>query len=128
MDQLIKNYHLAQLNIGKILAPMDNPVMQEFAANLDTINLLAEGSPGFIWRFKDENNDATSVRLFDDDLLIINMSVWEQIADLFAFTYKTAQQALARLAHLKQYGETPFAFSFRQKFTVEEYINFDGHP
>jgi len=54
-------YHLAQVNIGKILGPMDSPVMAEFKNNLDRINALAEASKGFIWRLKDDNNNATSI-------------------------------------------------------------------
>jgi hypothetical protein len=82
-------YHLAQINIGKILAPMNSPVMAGFANNLDTINALAEGSEGFVWRLKDDNNNATSIKVFDDDFIIINMSVWKNTDALFRFVYQT---------------------------------------
>ena len=45
---------LAQVNIGRILAPMDSPVMAEFKANLDPINALAEATPGFVWRLQSD--------------------------------------------------------------------------
>src|SRR5688500_1562770 len=82
-------FHLAQINIGKILAPMDSPVMAEFAANLDRINTLAENSDGFVWRLKDETNNATSIKFFDDDFLIVNMSVWNSQETLFQFVYQS---------------------------------------
>ena len=54
----MSNHELAQLNIGIIKGPMDSPVMADFAANLDRINALAEGSPGFIWRLKTDEPSA----------------------------------------------------------------------
>lgn len=82
-------YAIAQINIGKMLAPIDSPVMAGFVANLDHINALAENSKGFIWRLKDENNNATSIKIYDDDMLIINMSVWQNVEALFEFAYQS---------------------------------------
>jgi len=86
----MKNYHLTQINIAKMLAPIDSPVMEGFVANLGRINEIAEKSTGFIWRLKDENDNATSIKVFDDDFLIVNMSVWESKKALFDFTYGPA--------------------------------------
>ena len=88
------NYHLAQINIAKMLAPIDSPVMADFVSNLDSINLLAEQSEGFIWRLKDEGNDATTLKLFEDDFLIVNMSVWSSMDALFNFTYHSAHTGI----------------------------------
>jgi hypothetical protein len=82
-------FHLAQLNVGRILAPLDSPVMADFVNNLDAINALAETSPGFIWRLKDDANNATSIHPFDDERIIVNMSVWETLEQLYQFTYKS---------------------------------------
>lgn len=82
-------FHLAQLNIAKMLAPIDSPVMADFVANLDSINALAEGSPGFVWRLKDDTNNATSIKVYDDDFLIVNMSVWTDKDALQHFVYST---------------------------------------
>ena len=82
-------FHLAQLNVGAILAPLDSPVMADFANNLDKINALAEASPGFIWRLKDDANNATSIQMFDDERVIVNMSVWETLEHLYQFAYKS---------------------------------------
>jgi hypothetical protein len=89
-------YHLAEVNIGRILGEMDSPVMAEFAANLNRINALAEGSEGFIWRLKDDSNNATSIPVTEDRFLILNMSVWRNIDDLFAYTYRTAHGEYVR--------------------------------
>ena len=82
--------HLAQVNISRLLAPIDSPILADFVAQLDQINALAEQSQGFVWRLKDDNNDATTLRVFDDEMIIINMSVWESIEDLKKFAFKTA--------------------------------------
>ena len=69
---------------------MDSPEMAEFAENLNRINALAESSEGFVWRLKDEGNNATSIKVFDDDFIIINMSVWTSIDSLYKYVYQTA--------------------------------------
>lgn len=83
-------FHLAQVNIGKILGHIDSPVMAEFVANLDRINALAENSEGFVWRLKDDSNNATSIKVYNDDLIIVNMSVWEHTEALFQYVYQSA--------------------------------------
>ena len=55
-------YHIAQINIARMVAPLDSPVMHDFVANLDRINALAESASGFVWRLKGDGNDATSLR------------------------------------------------------------------
>ena len=85
---------LAQINIAKMLAPIDSPTMADFVANLDRINTVADKSEGFIWRLTGEENDATALRVFEDDFLIINMSVWESRDALFNFTYKSDHVAI----------------------------------
>lgn len=83
------DFHLAQLNIGRILAPLDSPVMADFTGNLERINALAETSPGFIWRLKDDANNATSIQIYDDNRIIVNMSVWNSFDELYAYVYKS---------------------------------------
>ena len=80
-------FHLAQLNIGRLLYPIEDPHIFEFVENLDRINALAEVSSGFIWRLKDETGNATNIEIFSDPLIIVNMSVWESLEDLSAFAY-----------------------------------------
>src|SRR6266566_4536852 len=68
MDHDTHGYELAQLNIGRILAPLDSPQLAGFTGGLEHINALAEAAPGFVWRLKDEaTDDATSLRMYDDE-------------------------------------------------------------
>jgi Domain of unknown function (DUF3291) len=89
-------YQLAQVNVGIIKGPMDSPVMADFAANLDRINGLADGFPGFIWRLQTEEGDATSIRPFENENLLINMSVWRDVASLNEYVYSSAHVELMR--------------------------------
>lgn len=89
-------YHLAQLNIGRVRAPLTDPVMADFVNNLDAINALAEDSAGFVWRLKGDGNDATSLRPFDDEQIIVNMSVWENVESLRHYVYRSAHTDFLR--------------------------------
>lgn len=148
--------HLAQVNIAKKLAPLHDPIMQDFINNVDKMNTIADSSPGFIWRMKNEDKDL-GAQVFQDDSLVINISVWENLDALFSYTYKsghievfkrkkewfskmkmlhmafwyvsegyepTFQDAKARLDYLNKYGDSPYVFSFKNKFTVEESLNY----
>jgi Domain of unknown function (DUF3291) len=84
----MKKQWLAQLNISRILGEdMNDPIMADFVAQLDEVNALAEVSEGFVWRLKDEDNNATNFRPYDDDRIIINLSVWESVEDLERFAF-----------------------------------------
>lgn len=83
-------YQLAQINIAKLLKPIDHPQIADFVNQLDEINALAEESNGFVWRLKDEDSkDATSIDPFDDASLIVNMSVWEDVESLKDYVYNS---------------------------------------
>jgi hypothetical protein len=148
--------HLAQVNIAKKLAPLDDPIMQDFINNVDKMNAIADSSPGFIWRMKDEDKDL-GAQVFQDDSLVINISVWEDLDLLFNYTYNSGhievfkrkkewfskmkmmhmafwyvpegyepsfQDAKDRLDYLNIHGDSPYAFTFKSKFTVEESLNY----
>jgi hypothetical protein len=87
----VTRYHLAQVNIGRFRAPLDDPNMEGFRSQLDPINALADRSPGFVWRLQTEDGNATAIRPYEgDDLMAINMSVWESLEALQRFVYKSA--------------------------------------
>jgi len=88
-------YELAQVNVARLLAPLDDPLLADFVANLDPVNAAAENADGFVWRLK-EGLDATSIRVFDDDWLIVNMSVWISTEKLLDFVYGTAHRPFLR--------------------------------
>ncbi|MCW2915447.1 MAG: hypothetical protein JWN52_3515 [Actinomycetia bacterium] len=86
----MSDFHLAQVNISRMRLPLDHPEMAEFMALLDPINALAEGTPGFVWRLTGgESNDATSIRPFEDDTIMINFSVWSSRQALWDFVYRS---------------------------------------
>jgi|SoiMethySBSTD1v2_1073268.scaffolds.fasta_scaffold123018_2 hypothetical protein len=89
-------HHLAQINIARLKAPLDDPSMADFVANLGPINALADASPGFVWRFHDEGGNATALRPYDDQQIIINFSVWEDLASLYDFVYQSAHANVMR--------------------------------
>ena len=83
-------YHLAQINIAEALAPLDSEIMSGFVEGLERINRLAEESEGFVWRLKGEDeSNATDIQAFENPLIIVNMSVWEDLESLKAFTFHT---------------------------------------
>jgi hypothetical protein len=141
--------HLAQLNIGRLVAPLTEPQLAGFVAGLEPVNALADAAPGFVWRLQTEDGDATAIRPFEDDQLLVNMSVWRSVQALADFVYSGAHRAIMvrrrewllpmreafqvlwwvpedalpsvadaveRLAHLREHGPTPFAFTFRSPF------------
>jgi hypothetical protein len=147
-------FHIAQVNIGRVLAPIDDPLLAGFVARLDDINALADAAPGFVWRLQTAAGNATAYRPYDDDdRILVNMSVWETPEHLREFVYRTVHlevmrqrkswfekfdgpylalwwipaghipsidEAKARLAHLRAYGETAHAFSFAKVFPAPD--------
>jgi heme-degrading monooxygenase HmoA len=83
------DYHLAQINIGRLVAPIDDPLIAEFVAQLDSVNALAENAPGFVWRLQSSSGNATDIAYNDDPFVIVNMSVWESIEALRDFVYRS---------------------------------------
>ena len=81
-------YHLAQINIAQMKGKdVDDPIMKDFVDNIDRINQLAEASPGFVWRLKDDEDNALSINPFPDNSLLINVSVWEDVKSLEQYVY-----------------------------------------
>jgi hypothetical protein len=142
-------WHLAQINIGRIRAPMTDSLMSGFVAELDPVNALADTSPGFVWRLQTDAGDAAGIRPYDDETILINLSVWESVEALKAFVYRTHHadvmrqrekwfehldtyfialwwipagtiptvlEAKVRLDHLRENGESPYAFSFKRVY------------
>ena len=89
-------YELAQVNVGRLRAPVGAPEIAGFVSNLDRINAMADGHPGFVWRLKGEGNNATDVAAFDEPLMAINLSTWANLEDLAAFVYRTDHREIMR--------------------------------
>lgn len=102
------DYVVAQINIGRLLAPLDSPRLAGFVANLDPVNAVADAAPGFLWRLQTEDGNATALRAFEEDTgfeegtggadggILLNMSVWETVEDLAAYVYGDAHRAVLR--------------------------------
>ena len=85
-------HYLAQINISRLLAPLDDPKIAAFVAQLEPINALADKAPGFVWRLKSESGNATDIAYNDDPFVIVNMSVWESIEALRGFAYRSRER------------------------------------
>jgi len=92
----VSGYQLAQINIGRLVAPYGSPPLAEFVANLAKINALADAQPGFVWRLTGEGDDATDIQAFDDPLVAMNMSVWQNLEALAAFVYRSEHRLFMR--------------------------------
>ena len=113
-------HHLAQVNVARLVAPIDSPQLAGFVARLDEVNALAEGAPGFVWRLKDDvTNNATAVPMYDDDKIIVNLSVWVSIEALRAFTYSGA--------HLEVYKQRREWFSLMRDASMAMWWVPAGH-
>lgn len=89
-------YHIAQINIARMKAPLDDPVMAGFVARLDEINALADNSAGFVWRLQAPEGNATYLRPYGDERIIVNMSVWETMEALRQYVYKGGHAEVLR--------------------------------
>lgn len=103
MSESNSGYHLAQVNIGRLVAPLDSPQLAGFVAALDPVNSLADAAPGFVWRLQTDDGNATGLRIFGDDTMLVNMSVWESLEALGDFVYRSAHREVMR--HRREYFE-----------------------
>jgi hypothetical protein len=95
-------HDLAQVNIMRLRAALDSSELAPFVAALDPVNALAEQAPGFVWRLKAADGNSTSLRIFDDPTLIVNMSTWRAIDGRTAldaltdYAYRSAHSGIMR--------------------------------
>lgn len=101
----MSDWHIAQLNVGRTLAPADSPQLAEFMAALDRINAQADGSPGFVWRLQSASGNATDILVSADPNFLVNMSVWETLEALFDYVYRSAHTQV--MVKRRQWFEKP---------------------
>jgi heme-degrading monooxygenase HmoA len=106
---MMSNFELAQLNIAYLKAPIDSPILADFVANLDRINLLADASDGFRWRLKTDEGNATSLRPFGDDVLV-NMSVWRDLDALRNYVHHPAHAEIMKRRR-EWFAQAPQAYA-----------------
>jgi Domain of unknown function (DUF3291) len=97
---------LAQMNYARLVAPMDDDRMKEFALAMDPINQLARSTPGYLWSFDNDNNHhpmeeedddndksrmarSTVDLLRDDPLIQPQLSLWTDMNSLRHFVFKS---------------------------------------
>jgi len=95
----MRKLHIAQVNIGRMRAALEDPLMRGFVERLAEINAVADSSPGFVWRLQTEEGNATYLRPYDDDRILFNLSVWETIEDLKDYVYRSAHKEVLRRRH-----------------------------
>lgn len=94
----MSDFHLAQINIARMRAPLADPVMARFVAQLDEINALADASPGFVWRLEEHKlptPDPASLA-YAAESVIVNLSVWESVESLQRYVYHSAHAGVLR--------------------------------
>jgi hypothetical protein len=89
-------HHLAQINIGRLVAPVDDPRIAEFIAQLDEVNAQADSLPGFVWRLQSASGNATDVPYNDDPFVLVNMSVWKSVEALRDYVYRSRHVEVMR--------------------------------
>ncbi len=92
-------YAISQLNVGRAVAPLDSAEMADFMNWLDEINALAERSPGFVWRLQGDSGNNTELKITDDPLFIVNLSVWSSVDALYDFTYRSEHKIVFKRRH-----------------------------
>ena len=97
------NWHLAQINVGRLVAPRGDSRVTPFFDALARVNSLAEQSAGFVWRLQSEAGNATDIQTTSDSLFIVNMSVWLDAEALFEFVYRSAHTP--EMARRREYFE-----------------------
>lgn len=90
------DYQLAQINIGRLIAPIDDPRIAEFVSQLEPINALADKAQGFVWRLQSASGNATDIAYNDDPSIMLNMSVWESLEALRDYAYKSDHMKVLR--------------------------------
>ena len=88
--------HLAQLNIGRLVAPTDDPRVAEFMAALDRVNGIGKRSPGFVWMMEGSGEPGTGntgTKIGGDPRFVANLTVWEGVEALEQFVWNTVHRA-----------------------------------
>ena len=80
-------WHLAQVNVATLAAPVDSSQLAPFVERLEPVNALAERSPGVVWRLQGDRGDATDLQVFDDVRIIVNLTVWESLEALRDYVF-----------------------------------------
>ena len=112
--------HLAELNIGRLIAPIDDPRVAEFMENLDRINGLGKRMPGFVWMMEGSGEPGrgnTEACIDGDPQFVANLSVWETPQQLETFVFGTLHEKFMRRG--KEWFETLVQMDFAMWWVPE---------
>ena len=87
--------HLAQLNVGRLLAPTDDPRVADFIGALDRVNGLGKRMPGFVWMMEGSGAPGTGnteAKLEGDAQFVSNLTVWQSVEALENFVWNTVHR------------------------------------
>lgn len=102
-------YHLAQVNVGRLRAPLSDPLMADYIAFRPIMDELARNSPGFIWRRGGPGSSAKETDLYEDPMIIANVSVWSGLEEYANFVYRSQHlEVLKRRAEWFQRFDGPY--------------------
>lgn len=95
------SFELAQVNVSRLLAPLDSPQLAEFVAALDEVNASGDAAPGFRWRLQTEDGNATAVQAFGWDVadsygVIVNLTTWTSVEALADWAFSGPHLAIMR--------------------------------
>ena len=76
------DWHLAEVNIARLKAPIGDPIVAPFVNALDKINSIADRMDGFVWRHIDDIGNATNTQNSSDECVIYNASIWKDVPSL----------------------------------------------
>ncbi|MEM9549880.1 MAG: DUF3291 domain-containing protein [Pseudomonadota bacterium] len=85
-------HHLAELNIGRLVAPVDDRRVAEFMASLDYVNGVGKRMPGFVWMMEGSGRPGsgnTENCVGGDPRLVPNLTLWEDAASLETYVWGT---------------------------------------
>lgn len=86
---------LAELNIGRLVADIDDRRVSEFMTALDRVNGMGKRMPGFVWMMEGSGEPGTGnteAKLDGDPRFIANLTVWQNVETLEAFVWNTVHR------------------------------------
>ena len=91
----MQGYHLAELNLGRLLAPTDDPRVARFMAALRRVNGMRKRMPSLVWMMEGSGTPGTGnskARIGGDPQCVANLTVYESVETLEQFIWNTGHR------------------------------------
>lgn len=135
------NFELAQVNVSRLLAPLDSALLAPFVSALDEVNAEGDRAPGFGWDVAGSHG------------VIVNLTTWRSVQSLSDFIFSgrhlaimrrrrewfhpvieattapwwvpagirpTVDEAEDRVRHLRVHGHSEHAFTLRRHYPAPD--------